>query len=203
MAIAQSVERWFLDRLSVVAESVNAPDNEGVGQAVNTSHAAGPGQTKVVFLTLEEINAWMDQRLRDWASNQGSEIPDYISDPMVAIEGDNLVFAFQFDKPEFRQVVSAVTKVEINKQRSDESEQARIRVVEVRMGRLGLSAVRAVGGADESSALAEIATGITDALDGKVFDPVVRINRQKVRAVSFKLKHEPLGMELTLKAEKL
>jgi len=215
MELAQSVEQRILDLFSFAPEqdSMNRSVDKGTGQAGNGSDIAGnvigtigPKQTKVVFVSLNEINAWMDQRLGDWASNQGSSIPDFVSDPMVAFEGENLIFAFKFDRPEFQQVISAVTTIEIDKGMTDKPGQARIRVIKIRTGQLGIPGVKQVSsaiasGSDSSSDLAEAISGIKEAFDGKAFDPLIKINRQKVRMISFKIKHDPPGMELTLKQE--
>jgi len=207
LALAESVERRVLDKISFAP--VKGPMGGGDGTA---SHGgAGEGglaasgaettsnrpakTTKEVFLTIEEINAWMDQRLKDWASNQGMNIPDFVKDPMVAIEDDYLILAFKFEKPPISQVVSVMTTVVI------EENEAKIQVEGVRGGRLKIPGVKAaanaVGARGGESGLADIAAKITKAFDGKTFNPLLKLNSQKIRMISFELK--PDGALLTLK----
>ena len=218
MAIAQSVEQRILDRLGAVSTDAtpvrDASDADGqvaVIQAVDASRrtvGAEANAARSIFLTLNEINAWVDQRLGDWASNQGSSIPDDVTHPMVAIEGDHLVFAFQFEKPNFKQVISAVANVQIAKDDHGEPGQATIRIVKIRGGRLEIPGIKAVTGvieegADQESGLAELASKITEVFDGKAFDPLIKINHKKIRVVSFQLRHKPAGLQLLLAPDTL
>lgn len=215
METAQSVEQRILDQLSFVSNETStlARSSHTQVQAADASNvisaaigSADPNKTKVVFITLEEINAWMDQRLRDWSSHQGTVIPDYVSDPMVAIEGENLVLAFRFDRSDFQQVISAVTRVQIEQGQSGKAGKATIQIVKIRTGRLSVPGAKAMSGAigktgDVSSGFAKVATEITEAFDGMVFDPLIKISQQKVRMVSFSLSQNPAGMEITIRAD--
>ncbi len=214
LALAQSVERRILEEFNAVP--VNSPASSNTSNVSNVSQGndavtaligtVQPHVTKTVSLSIEEVNAWIDQRLKDWASNQGTSIPEYVTDPMVAIEGDNLVIAFKFDKPNLKQVVSAVTRIEIDKSQNDQAGQARIRIVKIKGGRLRIPAVKTLSQAVEkqaksSSELADMASKITETFDGQIFDPVLKLNNQKIRIVSLQLKHEPRGIELSIKRD--
>lgn len=206
MAIAQLVEQRILDQLSFVSSE---PSRRVGGELAGTENAilsAAVGTGNVVFITLEEINAWLDQRLRDWAGHQGRAIPDYVSDPMVAIEGENLILAFRFDQPEFKQVISAVTRIQIETGSSDKTGNATVQVLKIRTGQLAIPGIKAMSGAigkksEASSGFAKVAAEITEAFDGMSFDPLIKISQQKVRMVSFTLKQNPAGMEIMVQAD--
>lgn len=190
MEIAQSVERRFLEAINVASNGldhvVGASDS---GEASAVSHD--------VLLTADEINAWLDQRLAGWAANQGIAIPDYINEPMVAINGDHLIIAFRLEHPPLSQIVSVTTSVEI------QDGQAELRVEAIHGGRLRVPGVKAVSDAVHNSGseseFASVAAKITEAFDGKVLDPVIKLNHQKIRITAIKI--QPKGVRLTLKPD--
>lgn len=211
LVMAESVEKRILDMLSVAVSTGDASSHTGgdassasgsgdsVSQAVTT--AEGQAATKVsaktvknpdavhsLLMTTNELNAWMDQRLDGWAANQGLTIPDFIEEPMLAIEGKDMVIAFRYKKPPISQVVSLVSRVEIEKG------EAIIRVRGVRGGRLRLPGVKAaskvVGSRGGNSKIGDIAEKITEVFDGKTFDPVIKLNHQRIRMLSFVLQKD-------------
>ena len=222
MEMAQSVEQRILNQLTFVHSTDQRAGADGSNVVDTVIGSVNPDETKIVFITLEEINAWMDQRLKDWASHQGMKIPDYVSDPMVAIEGEEPRFAFKFERPDFQQVISAVTRVQIKAAASsnetndaeeteeaneqDRGDKATVQVIKIRTGKLRIPGVKIVtdvvgGGHKEGSpGFAKVASDIKKMFDGAAFDPLIKISKQKIRIVSFVLKHEPAGMEITVQA---
>ncbi len=202
LVIAESVEKRIFDKLSAVVSSGGAGGSssaagsggQGSGSAKNiedgvaAAMAENPDAVHSLLLTTEEINAWMNQRLDGWASNQGVSIPDFIEEPMLAIEGENLVIAFRFEKPPISQVVSLVSRVVIKKG------EAIIQVRGIRGGRLRMPGVKAaskaVGSRGGSSEFAKAAEKITEVFDGKAFDPVIKLNHKKIRMLSFVLQKD-------------
>ena len=192
MALAESVEQRILAALSDVSIA-------GTSESAVTSNSdaksgdsdAESGDT--VFLTTDEINAWFDQRLYDWAAHQGTTIPDFITNPMLAIVGDELVIAFLYESPSMRQIFSVKCDVLL------EGDQAVIQVMGVSGGRLTIPAVqtasRAVGRIQgKESEIAQMTAKIAAAFDGMVFDPILKLGQQKVLLKSFEL--EPDGARL-------
>ena len=180
MALAESVEQRILATLSDVSIAAASESEEAVDE--NT-----------VFLTMDEINAWIDQRLYDWAANQGSTIPDFITDPMLAIDNGDLVIAFLYDSPSMPQVFGIQCDVVLK------DDQAMIKVIGVSGGRLQIPAAQAasrvVGRVQgQESKVARMTDQITEAFDGMVFDPILKLGQQKVLLKAFEL--EPDGARL-------
>lgn len=168
LEMAQAVERKILDKLSAVATG-----------------KADSGVKSTLFLSIEEINAWIDQRLSEWATNQGKEVPEYVTEPMVAIVDQQLVAAFRLVNPPVDQVVSIVTRVMIDQG------VATVKVENVFGGRLEVPGAKAMAQAIETSAgdseFGGVVRKVTEAFDGVQFDPVVKLNGQKIQVVAFEL----------------
>ena len=179
MALAESVEQRILATLSDVSISA-------AGESKDAADSGTDKDKDTVFLTMDEINAWIDQRLYEWAANQGSVIPEFITNPMLAIDDDELVIAFLYDSPSMQQVFSITCDVVL------EDDQAVIKVLNVSGGRLQIPAVRvasrAVGQVQgKESEMAQMTDRITEAFDGMAFDPILKLGQQKVRLKAFEL----------------
>lgn len=57
-----------------------------------------------ITLRVEEINAWLETRLPEFLANQNISVPQGVSDPMIAIEDDQLLLAFRYTSPKLSQV---------------------------------------------------------------------------------------------------
>ncbi len=206
MAIAESIEQRLLNKLNLASGSAHQAQGTGGGMQIMTAGDSPPGVQRAgdpqateqdIFLTTDEMNAWMDQRLTDWAGNQGIRIPPFVESPMLAVEGENLVIAFKVVKPPIRQIMSIVCEVVID------SGQATTRVMSVRGGRLKLPGVQAASSvlqnSQSESKFAQTAAKIKEAFDGKSFDPVLKLSNQKIQLVAFKLKKD--GAMLTVKPQ--
>jgi len=168
LEVAHAVEQKILEKLSEVATG-----------------RAGAGVKSTLFLSIDEINAWIDQRLSEWAENQGKQIPEYVTEPMVAIVDRQLVAVFMMVKPPVEQVVSIVTQVTIDQGI------ATVKVENVFGGRLEVPGAKAMAHAIEASAgdseFGGVVRQVTEAFDGVEFTPVIKLNGQKIRAVAFEL----------------
>lgn len=102
------------------------------------ARAREPGLRKVE-MTVDELNAWIETRAPDWLANQGIEMPSQVSDPMVALEGEQLVVGFRFSEGDFSQWVSMNVDVRV-----DDTGRAHARLTGVRGGRLPVPARRAM-----------------------------------------------------------
>ena len=188
--IAQTVEQRILERLDVALAN-------GRSATVSSSQVDGSVEEEL-FLTFDEINVWIDERLDDWIANQGAEVPGFLKDPMLAAEGQNLIVAFEYVNHPFRQVVSMISRVNIT-----DGGEAVIRVQGVRAGCLPIPGAKAVSqavvkGGIYHEGFSQVADHITEAFDGRTFDPVLKVHNQKVRLSGFELK--PSGARLSIQA---
>lgn len=178
MVLAESVEQRILAALSDVSIAAASESKDAANSDTE------PDGT--VFLTIDEINAWVDQRLYDWAANQGSTIPEFITDPMLAIVDGELVIAFLYDSPSMRQVFGIKCDVLL------EDDQAVIKVLSVSGGRLHIPGVQAASRAvgqiqGQESEMTQMTARITEAFDGMAFDPILNLGQQKVQLKAFEL----------------
>jgi hypothetical protein len=73
---------------------------------IQTVQQIRPGEPWQKVIDQQRINEWLATRLDDWAVNQDAEIPDWLKDPMVAIEPDRLIIAARIDAPDLKKVIS-------------------------------------------------------------------------------------------------
>lgn len=159
--MAESAERRVFNRVS------NTPNEDA-----NT----GP---QTVTVTLDEANAWLRQRFPQWVENRGQQMPPELMDPMLAIEEDLLVLAFQIETDERTSLVSLLVDVEFN-----EDGTGIFRLANVRLGRQDLPLqwlINKISAYDNSYAdLAANAQGLTEGLP---FEPVFAMPGSQDRLV--------------------
>ncbi len=197
MTMAESVEQRLLAAVSY-DPTLSDPGGQGLFSLAADTYAASVGGhgTRQLFLTVDEINAWINQRLAGWAANQGLTIPEYVAYPMIAIDDGRLILAFLVDRPSVNQVVSMAVHVAIQ-----DGQDAILRVEDVILGQLGVPAEKWIGKAIQRGASPDythMIDQVTEALDGMSFDPVLKLHHQKIQLVAFQLKAN--GVLLTLKA---
>jgi hypothetical protein len=95
---------------------------------------AGP-DTTTIYMTLDEVNAWLATRAHVWSTHQGYRVPESVSDPMVTVVNDRLVFAFRYNSYGFAQVFSTTVDPEFRG-----NGRARIHLVNTRAGKLPIPA---------------------------------------------------------------
>ena len=91
--------------------------------------------TETVRLTFEDMNAWLAQRMNGWLNYRGWQLPPEVTQPMVAAEGDLLVFAVKYVGEGMDQVLSIVMDIGV-----EEDGRCRLRFVRARGGKLSLPA---------------------------------------------------------------
>ncbi|WP_432799005.1 hypothetical protein [Poriferisphaera sp. WC338] len=64
-------------------------------------------ELKTIQLTVDEMNAIVASQLPKWMSDRGYEMPVEIVEPMIAMDGEQLVLAFSYDTEYISQVFSA------------------------------------------------------------------------------------------------
>ena len=86
---------------------------------------------RTITLHLDDINAWLDQRLERWLANQGLSLPPEVGDVMVTSQGGNLVLAFYVQTERIEQVFSMFFDLSVN-----DADQAQLKLKAIRGGRL-------------------------------------------------------------------
>ncbi len=153
-------------------------------------------EPKLIHMSMNEVNAWMNQRLNGWLVNQGKSLPKEVKRPMLAAEGDKLVLAFRYESARVSQIISVKLDVDIR-----DNGQAVLSVIQVRGGRLPLPA-RSVGNqlAEHREKLqkeqASRIKKLTETLDGATLDAILPLGQEDFRLLDIKV--DPTGIEMTM-----
>ncbi len=100
--LATTLEKRLLQQLS----KVPLPPR----QAHNAATAA-PASPPVDFsMSIDEANAWLEQRLPEVLANQHLQLPDNIQGLMIAVEGQTLLLSFQYQSAKIDQVFTLETQ---------------------------------------------------------------------------------------------
>lgn len=214
LAIAESVERRILAVLNNASATNTSSAAHSGGHPAASPVAAGRRGTagggsasgagagddsntpQAIDLSTKEINAWIDTRLEHWLSNQDMEIPEGMSEPMMAIEGENLIIAFRVDRPPVNQIVSVACDIDLG------DDLASVQVVSVRGGRLRIPGAKTAAARYTKAKEPEsedLTTKVVEFFEGWEFEPVITISNQPVRIVSIKLHKK--GARLVVRAE--
>jgi hypothetical protein len=158
--------------------------------AAVTALPAHPRETtRKLVLPFDDINAWLDRRLRLWLDSQRVELPAEIGPVVVAGKGDHLVLAFAVDHPRVKQVFSL--DFEFTVMRDD---RAVVKLVGVRGGRLPIPfnlALRELPQSVRKAVPPDALSLVERARQGLAFDPVFRIDSmRRVRVLSAELTDE-------------
>lgn len=122
------------DRLEARILGVLMAHDANASRVRDTNMPQIPGEgpdTRTVFMTTEEVNAWMAKRLHAWARYQGYLVPEQFQDPMVAIDDGHLTFAFRYASPGWSQVFSGRLYASF-----DDTNHAKLRIKRVRAGEM-------------------------------------------------------------------
>ena len=187
MEMGESLERRLLAGLTGVSTAANSVEALDVADQ-------GP---RVVRISVDEVNAWLDQRLKGWLGNQGHKLPKEVKEPMIAIEDDNLVIAFRYQTKGFDQIVSGFFGIRIL-----EDGQAKVERRGISGGKLPLPAetiTQQLSHSDKPSSQTAQAAKLLEAIDGKAFDPVVTVDEHLIRILDIKL--QPDGIELSIASD--
>ncbi len=154
------------------------------------------GTVRTISLTLEELNAWVRSELNHHLKSAGHTMPAGVSDPGLAIEGENLVAFFRIEQAGVSQVVSIVFTLAFQ-----EEGPAMVRVVQLRGGRLPVpaAALARAGGSDPNSRINEL----VKSFDGSPFDPVIDFvftdGLREARVIGMKV--HPAGIDFTIRID--
>lgn len=155
-------------------------------------------KSRTISVSLAEINAWLAVKLDTWALNRGVTLPPQMKGPMLAAEGDNLVLAFQYQTPQFSQIVSAFFKLELLP-----DGQARIKIQSIHGGELPIPAdslVKRLKKFDSAGGRAKHVQIPAPIFDGTTFSPVHEIDAtRQIRLVGYRLR--PDGADVTIRTE--
>lgn len=188
--IGESVERRILAALTAVPEDSN-PEASGGGNPNPVR------QVRVLTLAVDDVNAWMHSRLKGWLRNQGITLPATIRQPMVAVDGQDLVAAFRYKSRQVDRVASVYFSFMI-----DPNGTARLVPVKLKMGRLRVPMYLARSFLSNGMDVGErgLASDLRDVLaNGISFEPVIRVDVNNVRITD--LWCEADRVNLTLKTE--
>jgi hypothetical protein len=177
----------------------NAPP--GGGAAVEATLAAQfeeSDEPKMITLTCDEANAWLDERLRDWMKQRDYDMPPQINKPMIAVQKGRLIFAFEYESESVSQVFSAACSPEIKP-----DGMMRLNVDDVQAGRMPVPTSTlgaSLRNAAPSDSRAAKAGEWLDKLNEVEIKPVAKLAPGlKVRVIGYRVLNE--GVELTLKRE--
>jgi len=199
---AELLEQRLTDEISMLSIAASQQQRalrasqQASGDASTTTHAeALKPSMKTIKMSIDEANAWLDQRLDDWLVNQGHSLPDGISEPMISSNNGKLVAAFQYSSPEVSQVVSLYFDLQVTP-----GGMAELKLDSVTGGSLPLPmqqiAERMANRADAS----ETAQRMVQAFEGQQFDPVKSLDGGKqMRLMDFQATAE--GLEFTVVVE--
>jgi len=150
-----------------------------------------PAERQTLTLTMQEANAWLDQNLPQWAAYHGYELSPEVTQPVFAVRGGRLVFAFKYQTPEVSQIISLWFRVAI------EGGQARIELAQIRGGDLPMprrALLRQFGINAEDPNMHPV---FASALSGEPFDPVWQLDEtREARVVGMRL--SPRQVELVI-----
>lgn len=208
--MADNVRNRFLREISALDdESDQVVGDEGAAsQGANatardasTSHApsAAKPRERVISMTTDELNAWLDQGLPSLLVNQEIHLPDELSNLAAWGENGKPVFAFKVATPQVQQVVSIVLNPEFLP-----TGKARASIAAVRGGKLPLPLKTVTGLVRDKLEAADrkdLVDRLQGAVDGKEFDPTGSVDGTRTaRLVG--LKFNDTGLDLTFRIEK-
>lgn len=153
--------------------------------------------TREIEMSVQELNAWLTTRSEKWLANEGLSMPEQVSEPMIAIEGQQVVVGFNFSEGDFSQWVSLSLDVD-----ATATGQATVRLAGVRGGRLPLPAKRALENGESRLAERvdpETLKQVQDALEGKTVNARIQLDQRLATLVDFKA--EGQKVTLTLRVE--
>lgn len=152
---------------------------------------------RTIKLTREEMNAVLQTHLREWSESRGYDMPDAITNPMIWIEGDHLVFGFRFEAGAFSQVITGTSDLKF-----EDDGKARFEVLQYRAGQLPIP-VDSLGDflrkRSEGNDSAAQASQWIEKLRNFRFKPVFKLKtRHTVHATGYRVVDNGESVELTV-----
>ena len=151
-------------------------------------------ERETVVLRFDEINAWLDQGLPQWAAHRNIELSEDIQNPMFAMRSGRLVFAWEYVSGDVSQIISLWFKLELK------DEQARIHLEQIRGGSLPIPKDALLGQFGIDAEDPELHPIFRSALTGEPFEPVWKLDAvREARVVGLKMDRE--AVELTIEKQ--
>ncbi len=153
------------------------------------------GTERTITLTLNEINAWLRTELPHQIRAAGQEWPKELSDPGLAVEGENLVVFCRAEVGHFSQIISIVFTLKF-----EDDQPATVRVLQARGGRLPVprSLIAQVGGENPNDRINEFVR----AFDGQTFDPILDFvftdDLRQARVVDMQVHHDRIDFRVRI-----
>ena len=157
------------------------------------THLTGPGASpqRQVSLPLTQANAWLTTQLPRWLDSMGLALPEEVQRPMLAVQGDRLVLAFQLQSPWLNRVVSVFLRPWV-----DASGQAHVQLDSVHVGQLPIP-LKVIDGQLPQTLGNMSLSQITAWIQGQAFDPVYPIDpTRQVRVIGVSLQPDQLLIDI-------
>jgi hypothetical protein len=177
-------QRTTVEQRARLAEALEA-------RVAAITRVAGPAE-RTLEATIEEINAWLDQRARDVLANQNIPVPHEIGEASFSVSGDKPVLAFELTTVEISQVVSLFGRLELRDENT-----GYFRIVKVLGGDLPIPAGMLTGHVSKSipehylKQVEEYLQGFA----GITFEPIVDLDTDRAfRVLSLEMTEEKVTM---------
>ena len=195
---AERLEKRMADELSLLSvaasqqqRALRASKQANGHAATTSSDAALKPAMKTIKVSIDEANAWLNQRLEGWLINQGHSLPDDISEPMISSHDGKLVAAFRYSHPEITQVVSMYFDINVAP-----DGMAELKLQSVTGGNLPLPMQQIAERMGDSQSAQRMA----QAFEGQRFEPIKSIdNNKQMRLMDFEAAED--GLQFTVLVE--
>ncbi|NJL30575.1 MAG: hypothetical protein HC898_02485 [Phycisphaerales bacterium] len=199
--LATSLEKRILEKLS--QRSSGRIRNQSGGNLLSSADqqqdALADDQPLEFELTVEEANAWLEQRLPEILANQNMQLPDGISGMMVDVDNNDLLLSFHYKNAKVDQVFTLVTQPVFSAS-AQGSMQMSFNLQSLRGGRMpipGGVVDRATKELDQKS-LDKAVESVMATLRGKAFDATIphpADPKQKIRITDLAIKNGALSLQ--------
>jgi hypothetical protein len=213
---AENLEKRYWRMLSYTGP--DEPDGDG-GSIPNPGHAPNPAGNpnaatgpasqgyglRLLIVSVDEANAWLDTKLQPWLANQSGWLkknnlrwPPEVSEPMVAIEDGAIVLAFRYTGKDFTQIISVVGDVSV-----PADGKIKFQVKSIRGGDLPLPAKTMTSQMRDrvDKARRQMLDQIASTFDGKTFDaawPHPMDDRQRVKLLGLRVRKDDVAIEIRI-----
>jgi uncharacterized protein YpmS len=185
---------------SPTSTSTQAQDGE---DSAATENKTPPSAIRInTFRTLqlgqEQINALVRAELKNWMDSRGYDMPSEIVDPMIALEGQQLILAFEYRSSQFSQVLSAYFSLTFEKNGMVilELEQFQAGLLPIPVDSLGQWLADKTGGSERAEQIGQW-LGELNRLE---FKPVLEMeHRRRARIESYRIDGD--GVELVVRVQ--
>jgi len=185
---------------STLSESGNKSIDEPLpdeGPNIFGAGSAPDPSIRLLTITVDEANAWVEQQLTGWLKNQGVSIPPQIKELAVGLDGDLIMIGCLFEDQDVTQWFSVGLKVKIERGGA----LARVRVDQTLAGSLPVPIAWILGYFDIEPFAGKHAAKVQDALGkGFEFEPVKTMpgNSHRVRVIGYDIEEDQVILKLKI-----